>query len=122
MKTTKHSIAFAVWHDQRSKVLVVQRPAHDPDLPNVWGLPAGTLKDGESHEDCVLRSGQEKLGVALIIVKIIGEGETEREQFTLHMKEYEVKIKDGTPSVPQPIPGITQYQRWQWAEPSILHE
>src|SRR5262249_28965243 len=38
-------------------------PSTDEDLPDVWGLPAGSLRVGETFEACVVRSGREKLGV-----------------------------------------------------------
>ena len=56
------------------------------------------------------------------IVGLIAEGAIERPAFTLHMKEYEVEIVHGAPSVQQPVEGVTQYQRWKWAEPAVLTE
>lgn len=56
----------------------------------------------------------------LKIVKLIKEGSIEREKHFLHMKEYEVEIMSGEPVVPQKINTVTQYQKWQWAEPNIL--
>jgi len=122
MKPTKHAIAFVIWDENRDKILAVQRPSTDEDLPDVWGLPAGSLRGGETFEACVIRSGREKLGVEVRIVRLIAEGEIERPACTLHMKEYEVEIVHGAPSVPQPVEGVTQYQRWKWAEPSMLTE
>jgi ADP-ribose pyrophosphatase YjhB (NUDIX family) len=122
MKPTKHAIAFVIWNKDRDHVLAVQRPSTDEDLPDVWGLPAGSLRAGETFEACVMRSGREKLGVDVRIVGLIAEGAIERSAYILHMKEYEVEIVHGAPSVPQPIAGITQYQRWQWAEPAMLRE
>ena len=122
MKPTKHAIAFVVWNAGQDKVLAVQRPSNDEDLPDVWGLPAGSLRAGETFDECVVRSGKEKLGVDLRIIRTIAAGAIERTACTLHMKEYEVEIVQGEPSVPQPVEGITQYQRWQWAEPALLKE
>lgn len=122
MKQIKHSIAYAIYNDDRSKVLVVLRPKDDDNLPNVWGLPAGTLKESDDYEQAVIRSGHEKLGVELKVVKVINEGEIAHEKFILHMKEYEVEIISGQPYVPQPTDGITQYQQWKWAEPHLLKE
>jgi ADP-ribose pyrophosphatase YjhB (NUDIX family) len=122
MKQTKHAIAFVVWNQDRDKVLAVQRPGNDEDLPDVWGLPAGSLREGETFEDCVVRSGREKLGVDVCIIQLLAEGESERTACILRMKEYEVEIVQGEPSVPQPLEGMTQYQRWQWAEPALLQE
>jgi ADP-ribose pyrophosphatase YjhB (NUDIX family) len=122
VKQTKHAIAFVIWNTDRDNILAVQRPSNDEDLPDVWGLPAGSLRVGETFEACVVRSGREKLGVDVRIVGLIADGDIERPTCTLHMKEYEVEIVHGAPSVPQPVEGITQYQHWKWAEPAILTE
>ena len=114
MKPIKNSIAFVIYNKDKSAFLIVQRPSDDDNLPNVWGLPAGSLKDGETFEECVVRSGKEKLGVDLQVVDLIGEGEIEREHYILHMKEYKAEIANGEPKVPQAYEGITQYSRWKW--------
>lgn len=122
MKPIRHSIAYITYNKDRSKFLAVKRPSDDKDLPDVWGLPAGSLKNDETFEETVLRSAREKLGVGLKIVKLIGEGNIERENYILHMKEYEVEIIQGEPQVPQPVEGVTQYQSWKWATPNELTE
>jgi len=122
MKPTKHSIAYAIYNKDRSKVLAVLRPEDDDNLPNVWGLPAGTLKEGEDYEQAVICSGHDKLGIELKVIKLINEGGVERDKLVLHMKEYEAEIASGQPSVPQPVDGVTQYQQWKWAEPDLLKE
>jgi len=122
VKHTKHAIAFVIWNANRDNILTVQRPSTDEDLPDVWGLPAGSLRGGEMFEAWVVRSGREKLGVEVRIVRLIAEGEIERLACTLHMQEYEVEIVHGAPSVPQLVEGVTQYQRWKWAEPPMLAE
>lgn len=58
-KPIKNSISYIVYNKDRSKFLVVQRPKDDEDLPNVWGLPAGSLMEEESFVDAVIRSGVE---------------------------------------------------------------
>jgi 8-oxo-dGTP diphosphatase len=122
MKTVRKSVAFVVYNKDRTKFLAVQRPYDDENLPNVWGLPAGSLKGEETFEDAVLRAGVEKLGVKLRIEKLVGEGEIDRKSYTLFMREYEVKVIDGEPKVPQPVEGITQYQNLRWAIPSEIVE
>lgn len=118
----RDSIAFVVWDDTHSKVLAVQRPENDENLPNVWGLPAGSLLKGESFEDCALRAGKDKLGVQIEIVQLLGQGDIERDEYILHMKEFEARIISGVPSVPQNVPGVTQYRGWKWAAPTLMVE
>jgi len=122
MKPLKKAVAFVIYHEDGHRILAVLRPEDDRHLPNLRGLPAGTLKEGESFEDCVLRSGQEKLGVTLQIVGLVGEGQLERENYVLLMKEFEVEIIKGEPVAPQDALGVTQYQEWKWAEPQELVE
>ena len=122
MKAIKSAVAFVIYNKDKTKILTVQRPENDEDLPNVWGLPAGSLKDKESFEEAVLRSGKEKLGVKLKIIKLINEGKLERDKIVLHMKEYEVAIEEGKPNVPQKVSGITQYQKLNWSSPEKLKD
>lgn len=119
----KNSVAVVIYSPDRSAFLVVQRPGDDADLPNAWGLPAASLKDGETFEDAVWRAGKEKLGVELKVEKLIQEGQLDRSTYTLFMKEFEASLVKGNPIVPQLIKGVTQYQHLQWArDPSILKE
>lgn len=120
MKPFKYAIAFVVYNQDRSKFLIVQRPSDDDNLPNVWGLPAGSVKENETFEECVIRSGSQKLGVKLKPTKFIGRNNIERENYNLHMEEYEAKIISGKPEVPQATQGMTQYQQWKWGESSDL--
>ncbi len=119
MKPTKRSIAFLV-RGEAGRVLVVRRPVDDEDLPDAWGLPAGSLRPGEGWEEAVRRAGREKLGVALRPGALLREGELERDAYRLRMRLYGASIEDGEPVVPQPVEGVTQYAEWVWAPPSRL--
>ena len=113
--TPKQSVSIAVFDPRdRNRVLVVQRPHDDEDLPNVWGLPASSLRPGESFEQAVVRTGREKLGVELSLVRELNRGVTSRKGYTLEMRLYEAVISHGEPLVPQPYEGVTQYQGWMW--------
>ncbi|MFA6492691.1 MAG: NUDIX domain-containing protein [Patescibacteria group bacterium] len=122
MKPTKHSVAFVIYNSNYDKFLIVQRPPDDDLLPNVWGLPAGSLNEGEIFEDAVIRAAMDKLGVKVEVIGLVGEGELERGQYILHMKEFEAKIANGTPSVPQNVSGVTQYSKWKWGMANDLIE
>ncbi len=121
-KTIKNSVAFVIYNTDHTKILIVKRPPDDDRLPNVWGLPAGSLKENERFEDAVIRSAQEKLGVKVKIVRLINEGEIDRGEHVLHMKEFEVEILEGTPEVPQSFSDVTQYSEWRWGEATDLAE
>jgi ADP-ribose pyrophosphatase YjhB (NUDIX family) len=125
MKPLKHSVAIVVRGEPSGpepRVLAVRRPPDDEELPGIWGLPAATLREGESWEAAVGRAGFEKLGVTLEPVGELGEGTQERPAYKLHMKLYEARIAEGEPEVPQAVRGVTQYAAWEWAAPSELVE
>jgi 8-oxo-dGTP diphosphatase len=92
-------------------VLLVRRPDEDPDLPAVWGLPAATLRDGESERDALLRAGRDKLGVEIEPLAPVGEDEW--------MRDWRARIVSGEPTVPQGGDG-TQYVGLRWGDPSEL--
>ena len=56
----KQSVSFVI--RRGAEILVVLRPPDDLELPSVWGLPAASLRAGESWEDAVVRAGREKIG------------------------------------------------------------
>ena len=112
---TRRSISFVVRHGSSPDLaLAVRRPPDDDDLPNAWGLPAGSLRGDESWEDAVRRAGREKLGVELGVGDVLEEGTLERAGYTLHMRLFEARIVGGTPAVPQQVAGVTQYSALDW--------
>ena len=118
---TKRSIALAIRDAARpGAVLIVQRPANDEDLPNVWGLPAASLLAGESWEAAAVRAGRDKLGVELQIGRALNEGAMERPAYRLEMRVVEATIVAGELSVPQNVQGVTQYQAWRWGKDEDL--
>ena len=130
------TVAEGASSQEHRPFLIVQRPANDANLPNAWGLPAGmcTPSSGAAgaeptDEDwcsAVVLSGHQKLGVALEVGALVGEGELERNDYVLHMRQYEVTLDaaknaaGAAPIVPQPVAGVTQYQQWRWGAPEEL--
>lgn len=115
-RRVKRSVSFVIRDPARSAlVLAVRRPPDDEDLPDAWGLPAASLRDGETWEDAVRRAGREKLGVTLDAGALLEEGRIERGSYTLHMRLYEARVARGEPRVPQPTAGVTQYSALEWA-------
>ena len=118
-KPVKKSVALAIF-DELGRLLVVQRPEDDEDLPNAWGLPASSLRAGESWEDAILRTGVEKLGVEVQPLRELQRGSVERSKYELEMRLYEAVIARGDISVPQPVIEVTQYQTSQWGNAKSL--
>jgi len=102
MLPLKHSVAVVILRGDR--ILAIRRPEDDDELPGIWGLPAGTLRSGESVEDVIARIGRDKLGVKLTPVRVLARGEQDRQKYRLEMELWEATMK-GKPTHPE----------WQWA-------
>jgi ADP-ribose pyrophosphatase YjhB (NUDIX family) len=105
----KRSISLVI--EGPGGILLVRRPDDDESLPGVWGLPAASLRAGESERDAVLRAGREKLGVEIEPLEAVGSEEW--------MTDWRARIVAGAPHVPQPHDG-TQYVGLRWGEPAEL--
>lgn len=117
----KRSVSFVIRDpDRPGRVLAVRRPPDDEDLPDAWGLPAGSLRKGESWSEAVQRAGREKLGVELDVDSLLEEGTIERAAYTLEMRLYEARIRSGAPSVPQRTSAVTQYSALEWADADVF--
>ena len=115
VKEVKYAVFYVIRNkEDNSKILIVKRPEDDVDLPNVFGIPAGSVKEGETYEQAIIRNGKNKLGVNIKIKNFIGRGNIDREDYILHGEEYEAEIVSGTPKVPQENKEGTQYQEWKW--------
>ena len=102
--------------------MIIKRPSDDEDLPNVWGLPAGSVKLNETYEEAIVRAGKNKLCVELKVGKLIGRGNLDRGNYILHGEEYEAEIISGVPKVPQENTEGTQYQDWKYGTYEDLKE
>lgn len=67
MKQTFTIGAFAIITDVENRVLWCLRT----DL-NLWNLPGGSVENGETHWDCVVREVKEETGLDIIVEKTIG--------------------------------------------------
>jgi len=124
-------------------VLAVKRPDEPgEELPGVWGLPATTLRDGESPEEGMRRIGREKLGVELTPTGALAEGEQQRpfgrgrKDYTLRMTVYEASMvgeprlparQAGQPAVPAGAPptqgaSSTLYEALDWLPAESFRE
>lgn len=134
----KEAVSFAVHRPGEGEegepwVLAVLRPPDDHELPGVWGLPATSLREGESWEEALVRAGRQKLGVTLRPGSLLAEGKQERPledptseeapaPHLLRMRVYEATIQEGSPTVQSPRGSGTHYADWRWADPEELRE
>ena len=117
MKPLKRSVSLVI--EGPAGVLLVRRPDDDESLPGLWGLPAASLREGETERDALLRVGREKLGVEVDLGAPIGEEEAERAEHRIAMRDWAASIAAGEPAVPQAGEG-TQYVELRWGEPAEL--
>lgn len=112
---TKRSVALAMREPGRTgRILLVRRPPDDAELPDAWGLPAATLRSGESWEDAARRAAREKLGVRVRLREELQRGSLSRGDETIRMRLFDATMTRGTPHVPQPTTDVTQYSAWRW--------
>jgi ADP-ribose pyrophosphatase YjhB (NUDIX family) len=117
LKPLKRSVSLVI--EGPAGVLLVRRPDDDDSLPGFWGLPAASLREGESEHDALMRAGHEKLGVEVEPLRPIGEEEAERGGYRIAMRDWAASIVAGEPAVPQAGEG-TQYVELRWADPAEL--
>lgn len=100
----KHSVAVAIFNgDNGDQILAIRRPDDDDELPGIWGLPAGTIRNEETVDDVIRRIGREKLGVILMPVRKLSEGRQRRATYILEMELWEASME-----------GIPTYPEWKW--------
>jgi ADP-ribose pyrophosphatase YjhB (NUDIX family) len=113
----KRSVSLVI--EGPAGVLLVRRPDDDDSLPGLWGLPAASLREGESEQEALARAGREKLGVDVEPLRVIGEEEAEHAGYRIAMRDWAARIVAGEPEVPQAGEG-TQYVEWRWGDPAEL--
>ncbi|MCG8467151.1 MAG: DNA mismatch repair protein MutT [Gemmatimonadetes bacterium] len=113
----KRSVALVVVDpsaDDPRRWLLVRRPPDDGELPGVWGLPAGSFRDGERERDVVERIGRDKLNVELRPGPELATGSADRPGYRLEMRLLGASLVRGTPRVPGRADDVTQYADWSW--------
>lgn len=108
-KRIKHSVAVLVRNGD--EILTIRRPDNDDELPGIWGLPAGTYREGEPLEALVERIGHDKLGVDLRVLDVLARGIQDRANYCLEMALVEAAMG-----------GIPNQATWRWASPDVLKE
>ena len=129
-ESVQRAVALAVCPSDQGpdQVLAVLRPAeHDDPLGGLWGLPAATLRPGESQQDAVARVFRDKLGlIPFSNAAAVADGAQQRDGHTLTMTLYSVSWSGGDLRInldgmrPQDPPAGTLYESWRWARPDEL--
>lgn len=120
-KPVQQAVSIAIGRiENAGDVLIVRRPADDADLPDTWGLPAASLREGESWEDAARRAAADKLGVRIDLQRELNRGRIERRDYVLEMRLFRARIAEGLPVVPQATADVTQYSDWRWGRSEDL--
>ena len=132
IEIVKQSVSVAIRSvaaDGRERVVAVLRPEvfGDP-LGGLWGLPAASLRDGETAEAAVARVLREKLGVeSLQGFMEINSGRRVAggmaQTMTVYAMSWEVaeSLRISLPA-PHTDPTVTMYRDWRWTAPEELRE
>ena len=110
--------------DDAGLLLAVRRPDDDAELPGLWGLPAATLREGETDADAARRIGKTKLGVDVEPGTVAAHGTQQRPVYLLDMALLTARLRDpdAGPCLLTPSGLATAYVDWRWARPDILVE
>ncbi len=114
-KPIKTSVAVFLKNPINAKeFLIVKRPPEDEDLPNVYGLPAGTIKNGELPEQAVIRIGKEKLNTEIKPSKFVGSKYIDRGSYILILMDIEANLLGKAPNVADAVTTNTKYVDQMW--------
>lgn len=100
----KESVALLII-DGDGRFLAVRRSDDDVTLPGVWGLPAASLRPGESAEDAAHRAARDKLGLTVRLREDMGEATAA----PVHLRAYTAEIVHGTPALVSSDPEVSAY-------------
>lgn len=115
MKPIKFAVAIALTNpDNPEEILTVLRPPNAKSLPNIWGLPAVSLKEGESVEDAITRIGKEKLSTTITPESFIGVDTDERPEHQLVLIDIKANLSGPQPSVRNAPTPDTKYANQKW--------
>lgn len=115
MKPTKFAVAVALTNpDNNEEILVVERPPNDDSLPNIWGLPAASLKTNELPEEIVKRVGRAKLGTEILPESMIGIKRFDRGEYEIILMDIRAKLIGPQPDVKRANADSTIYVNQKW--------
>lgn len=117
MKQIKFAVSAVIFNPQNpQEVFAVLRPPEDESLPNVWGLPAVSVKAGELPETAIRRLGKEKLGTEIEPISYVGIQSIDRGDYELILMDVEARVVGNDPSVMEATTSGTKYADQKWTE------
>lgn len=123
MKPTNFAVAAIISNPNSLKeILAVKRPPDDESLPDVWGLPAVTVKEGELPEDAIRRLGVEKLSTKIEPISYVGIKRADRGSYELILMDIAAELKGQEPSVKEATTTGTKYVDQKWTNDYAIFE
>lgn len=121
MKQVKCAVAAVLRNPANEReFLAVKRPPDDDRLPDAWGLPAVTLRDGELPEEGLRRIGREKLATDIEPARLVGIKSTNRGEYELILMDIEARLVGPEPDVSRATTAATRYVGQQWTEDLLV--
>jgi mutator protein MutT len=78
------------------RLLITRRP-RGTHLAGLWEFPGGKRKEGESHEECLLRELREEIGVEVEVGALVREVRHAYLEKLVHLRFYECRLLRGEP-------------------------
>ena len=82
------------------KMLFIQRAESKSTLPNIWGVPTGTVENGESPMETARREAMEELGLTVEPESVFAEIAIPEFNAMLHFVS--CRVIDGFPAIREP--------------------
>ena len=115
MKEVRQAVALYLRNPgNHNEFLAVRRPADARSLPNVWGLPAVTLVEGETLYNAIKRVGTEKLNTEVEPTNFIGVKAADRDNHTLVLMDFAAELVGREPDVTEAETESTKYGDQIW--------
>jgi len=116
------AFAYVILRDPNSasEILVVRRSPEDRYFPDLWGIPAGTLRKREGCEEAIRRTAKHRLGIEVEVLGQRAAGSSDRGTHVVEMRLYEARIVAGTPAIREDNLTPHGYTEVRWANPEVL--
>jgi len=119
-KPVKYSVAVVLRND-KGEYLAVRRPLDDEDHKGHWGLPAVSLKSGETPDQAALRTCKEKLYCSGKIKRFLGIMYQKRNKYDMFLMDIEMTLDgDRQPDVGKSNTTSTKYIEQLWSDDPML--
>lgn len=119
-KSVKYSVAV-VLRNSKGEYLAVQRPMDDEDHKGHWGLPAVSLKSGETPDQAAIRACQEKLCCNGDIKRFLGIMYQKRNKYDMFLMDIEMALnEESQPDVQKSNTASTKYIEQLWTDDPML--